>query len=428
LPLLPTRHALITLCALIIAVCSNARAGDNFDLKLGIGYDFVSHEYFIDSAKYGLQDSSLTISLLKKDYLNDKKALLYLSYNPGQSRHLMVESRWEQTSDIYRALGNASLLVGNTVRNLEAGFGLEIKNRFRGPVEEGEEVAIAKGNLSYTQRLTSAVEAKVKIYAEKVDFDSTGLLVYDYSRFGGLLIANILTRNLDMFFITGNLELRKVPDSTQLDYTLQRATLTYMGYVLGGRMSSEISIEHKNYNKPAGSDDYLLGIASVDFNAPISPKYALKPAFYMEYFNFNTEGLLSDYLLMRGGLLLEREYGMTSVFLGPKFETAEIMSTNTNGDDYDDDFFEYMSSVGVEFYRLSGTFLTLENQFGRRNYLNSPLFYSDFIFDRVNLIGRLQLTKKLGLDLLLSSEWEWHKIESDDSRLYLFSSAIKYSF
>jgi hypothetical protein len=70
----------------------------------------------------------------------------------------------------------------------------------------------------------------------------------------------------------------------------------------------------------------------------------------------------------------------------------------------------------------------LENQLGHRNYLNNPDYNSDSIFDRITLIGTAWIFRALSVDILFSAEWEWHRVDSDDSRLYLLSAGLSYNF
>ena len=98
------RTSFIIIAIFLIAGEVKTEDPGNFIARAGLGYDFISQEYYLDTARYD-PDSVLTATLLKKDYLDDKKGLLYMKYSLDANSWRSIEAGWEQTDEIYRAFG-----------------------------------------------------------------------------------------------------------------------------------------------------------------------------------------------------------------------------------------------------------------------------------------------------------------------------------
>ena len=422
------RSALILIPVLAGIAAYGGDPGD-FSIRIGLGYDFVSQEYFTSSSRY---DTSLTpdpditdATLLSKDYLDDEKGLVYLKIDPKSEGRYVFEAGWEQTPEMLRAVGWGHIAVGKIGNRLETDLNFEIKDRYDGEPDAGEELSVVKGKVKYAKKLSETVESNFRIYAENVAFDSTGSFIYNYSRIGGEAGFNVLSRDLNSVFFTAGVEKRNVPDSSLLDYLLIRGNLGYFGQVSGNRISFDLTIENKDYDSRDDQNDYLLTTLYGDVKMAAGSDYFFRPLMSLEYFNFkNDEYINDDYILARGGILLGRDYDRISIAAGPKIELHSIATDF----EQDDDYFEYLVFSSIDLLYSDRILCLFENQLGRRGYKNDPLYYSDFTFDRISLIGSFRLVGSLNFDLLVSAEWEWHEIGADDSRLYLLSSGLNYTF
>ena len=412
---------------LIFAGAVGAEGPGHFNIKAGLGYDFISQEYFYDSLRYTETDTALQSALLKKDYLDDKKGFLYLGYGTkpalyNYSRH-HLEVGWEQTSDLYRLLGSVDFLLGGSKDKVEGRFRYDLKERIKGQVEPGEELSVINGALDYRRRWADFVESRIRLFAENVSFDSVSSYIYNYSRYGLELGVAFTDRDFNTFSAGSILEIRNVPDSTRLDYLMVRGSLGYFGRLLTGQLSADLSLEYKDFDLPESSDDYLLWSLYTDSRIDFDESFFFKSKLSLEYFDFTTsENINDDYYLVRFGLLPGRQWGNFSLAVGPQTELLGI-KTDYN----DEDYFEYGLLAELDFFNASGLFFIFENEFGRRAYRNEPDYTSDFIFDRVNLIASLNIYKGLSADILLTTDWEWHEIDSDNSRIYLISAGLSYS-
>ena len=76
----------LLVCLIFVAGIVRADSSGVFNIRTGVGYDFISQEYFSDSARYAFGDSTLKSALLIKDFLDDKKGFVFLKYNKGNSQ------------------------------------------------------------------------------------------------------------------------------------------------------------------------------------------------------------------------------------------------------------------------------------------------------------------------------------------------------
>ncbi|SYZ72138.1 exported hypothetical protein [Candidatus Zixiibacteriota bacterium] len=412
---------------LLFHLYSPAGASDNktgFQILTGIGYDFVSQRYFIDSVGVSGPDSILNSTLLKKDYLDDKKGLLYLRYDPRKNGRAFFEAGWEQTPEIYRALGNGRLVTEKGADRMELDGRFEIKKRFKGTEEVGEGLGIANARIGYIRRLNDILRGKIRIYGETVHFDSTGYAIFDYRRYGGEIGIDALTRDFNNIYMTVGGERREVPDSTALGYWLGRGIVGFMGGLGQGQLMAEFGLESRKYPQANSASDYLLYSLYSEGKIYLGKKDFLRPRLDLEYFNYRGDQAINDdYLLGRGALTAGPEFEKATLGVGPAVEILWI-----NSEFHTDNYLEYGLEANFDYYLGNKALVLLSNQFGYRNYSDSGSFYSDFNFVRFNLIGNVKFWRALTFDLLLSAEREWHKVESDNTTLYLLSTNLIYTF
>ena len=73
--------------------------------KAGIGYDFLSQEYFLDGMGQSGVDSLDITTALETTYLENFKGQMALRYNPYQDYRLELEGIYKQTSEEHRVRG-----------------------------------------------------------------------------------------------------------------------------------------------------------------------------------------------------------------------------------------------------------------------------------------------------------------------------------
>jgi len=424
------RSTLVGICGIlfatgiVVAGTTDTKNPGDLHFKAGIGYDFVSQEYFYDSLAYEDTEAPLTSSLLKKEYLDDKKGLIYIRFDDDNLGRRMFEFGWEQTADLFRIIGDTRLTVGGRRTSVTADARMEIKEQYKGEAGAGEELEVYNGRLSLQRRFGNRLTGKISAFAEKVSFDVLDDFVYNYTRAGGQCDFSLFTKGFNSIFGSLTIERRNVPDSANLDYVMIRSSTGYMGGLGNARLSSDIGVETKNYKAGQDQDDYVLLSLSANLRVPVGPVYFIQPEISIEYFNFRSELFLNeDYSLTRVGLMAGRELDFLTLSVGPEAEILGVKSDLPS----DDDYMEYLLSTALDYYSFGQVFVMFENQLGLRTYRNNPEYYSDFSFNRVSLIGNLKIVDGLSLNVLLSADWEWHSVDSDDSRLYLISSGLTVS-
>ncbi len=409
-----------------------ADSSGGFNLRAGVGYDYISQEYFLESDSISLSpDSSLNSILLKKDYLDDKKGFLFLGYSsdPGNSNFKQnYEIGWEQTGELFRILGYGRVDKKWKKSRLEGNFRLEMKENYKGESAPGDELTILNGHLDYRFQLSNNTDFRSRIYTESVIFDTVETYIYNYSRYGIELGFGIFTNDFNSISFNSAFEIRDVPDSNQLDYSLFRGNLGYFGTVLGAYLTADFGLEWRNYGHPDSRDDYLLLSFNSDTKMPLGKNYFLTAKQNVEYFNFAQDDFINDdYYLVRLGVLAGRNFGeflSFSAFFGPEIELLNINSDNTN----DDDYTEIMATIGADYFGKEKLFFMIENKFGKRIYKSNSDYWSEFLFDRANFIGSAAIFGNLNFDILLSFDLEFHENQSDNNRLYLVSGGLSYKF
>lgn len=411
----------------VISIASADSSGV-FGIRTGFGYDYISQEYFLDSLRLTGEDSALSATLLKRDYLDDKKGFIFMNLDNrdifGKEHQYYFEAGWEQTDEIYRGRMTAEYEFKGDKNNFESYLDFDIKKQYSGEPSAGEESTVFDSYFRVKRKIAEYSEVSFKGYFESVSFDSATSFIYNYNKFGGRASLDLISENFNTlsFSLTG--ELRDVPDSGDLDYGLIRGDVSYFGGFWGSLSTLDLSLEYRNYKIPGDLDDYFMTSFYGSFDWPLGGDYSTEFSSDLEYFNYtNNDFVNSDYFQGRFELLLKREINFLTLSAGPK---TEIFRVNSDYSD-DDDYLEIGGLIGADYISLNGGLILVENQLGFRDYQATQVYTSDFLFDRLSLIGSLNLWAGLSFDLFLSAEWEWHKIDSDDNTIYLITSALSYT-
>ena len=117
--------------------------------------------------------------------------------------------------------------------------------------------------------------------------------------------------------------------------------------------------------------------------------------------------------------------GNTQFGLGPAFAVLKDGSSNLGASQ---EYKEFSLRTELDYYKIGRMFLSVESFTGKRNYNITSEYQTDFIFERVSLIGDWAIVKGVSVSFLYSAEWEWHDNKSDNSRIDLISSSVSYSF
>ncbi len=425
-----TKNALlriITVATLLTGSFGPIASASGFTFKAGVGYDFLSQEFFLDSAALTGPDSLLTQWELTTDYYDDLKGQLSFSYIPHDDRRLELSATYDQTRDFLRARLNGNIRADIKKSRLDLTAEIEGKNRYRGEDEFGQSYLLAYGRGKLTTPLTNSLNLAMQIHADGVSFESTSEYNYNYYRYGGRLGLEKSFDNFSFAEITLYAENRLVPDSGDLDYSRIGVESSFMGfYGASGQLDLLGTLEKKDYNRPNNQyDHYRLDLDGRN-RVSLSGQWLSQQELTFEMTQYDPDDPVSnDYSLTRLALLAGLERIRWTILAGPEFR---LMDEQVREGLTFEDYSEYAGRINLDYVDPSLLWLSVESSLGRRNQDEEEEFHSDFTFERLTVFGELTLATGLSLNALFSAEWEWHEVSTDDTRIYLLSSSLTYSF
>lgn len=393
----------------------------NLEMRTSLGYDFISQNYFLDSVT---SDTSLSVWLLKNNYLDDFKGRVALSYLPFDDRRLEFQSSYEQSSELFRArfLSDWKQDMGNSRFDLNSEF--EWRNRYKGTEEFGDSYIYGYTRAGLSVPVTENVNGRFQMLGEFVTFDSISAYNYNYYRFGPKIgITRVFEGfsflDANLFFVT-----RQVPDSSQLDYFDFGIDGSFFGMMEGGDIDLYLRLERKNYNRPDIRDD----LTRFDFDGrgqlKMGQNYFTRIELNNEIVLYNSDDLTNfDYGRTGWAVLAGYEKNDWSAAFGPAFE---LMMEQEGTLHAAEDYFEIGGKIDFEVLKSGRFFGSIESVLGYRNLSVEEQYQSDFMFERINTLGNLQLWGSLNLNWVFSAEWEWHGISTENSEIFLLSTNLSY--
>ncbi len=424
---MPTRRVLfaavtlILLASLMILPGAGPRAETS--LKAGIGYDFLSQQYFLDSVISEGADTILADWSLKTNYLDDLKGMLSARHRPFGDERLDLSGRWEQTADFLRLTLSEFSRIDFSGRRLYLASEYEIRSRVRGsPSGFGDDYWRAHAQARYSQRLTDRLDWRTQVRGEYTNFTAGSATSYDHSRLSGkmgleALFGSFSTAQVDLFVAR-----RNVSANSDLSYT-SFGIEGYLWWLIGAsHLDVSGRLERKDYSAAFNEDDYMFAQLSTILRLRLGGSWMVKSEADLELLDYAAaEAVVAGYRRVRLLAMIGAERDNVSLLAGPQIEHLAQDRATLGGTE---DYFETGGKIAVEVFHLDLMFLTLESTTGWRNHLDDGGFWSDFLFERLSLVGNVHLPLNLTWDIFFSAEWEWHERESDNSRLYLLSTSL----
>ncbi len=416
------KYALTT--TLIIAGGCHLSEAAGFYYKAGIGYDFISQEYFLDSVTQAAADSVLTEWSLKTNYLDDVKGFLSLGVSPFADGKLRLTSKYEQTSDFFRLkfLGNSRTKLGSSRLDLRAE--VDWRKRHTGAAGFGDSYVFGYSRTKLSVPLTLDIKSIFQLRGEFVEFDSVSETSYNFYRVGGKvglekIFENFSFADLKLSFLT-----RQVPDSLSLNYVDFGLEGSVFSLYEQGDVDLFARASRKDYNLIDGRNDFwrleLDGRNKIRMGGNSFARQELE----FDLTNYDPNDPLNlDYYLFELTVLAGYESTNLSLGIGPQFETFHeakdvfVLSEN---------YFEIGAVVDFDFIKAGKVFISVESVIGRRDVKDNTDLLTDHSFERLNLIGDVKFFKRLSLILFFSAEWEWHETSTNNSEIYLLSSSLAY--
>lgn len=417
----------ITAFILVIVLGNISRStAAEYNFEAGLGYDFLSQRYFLEELQQVDSDSILIDWELKSTYLDDLKGLVAFEYYSSKKSEIKFRSSYEQTADFLRLKFSSDLKFRPGKNRLDFQTDFEWRNSWEDSTEFGNSYLFGSIRSKFKMPISKSVSGMIQLRTEQVKFQSNSESSFDYYRLSGYSGIEKAFENFSFIDLRFFFSYRNVSDSTILDYNSFGIEGSFFGTLPIGNTDLLTRWEIKNYNKPGNQSDYSRLEFTGRNQLYINSLWIARQEIDLEIMLYDELELISnDYYRLNMLLLCGMDWINFSLSAGPEFEFLK------EEEDYDFDPEDYLESgfrIDMDYLNPGKILLTLESTFGIRNLDIESDLQSDFLFERINLINDINITKSLNLSLLLSAEWEWHNDKENNSELYLLSSSIIYKF
>jgi hypothetical protein len=398
---------------------------EGLSFRAGTGYDFLSQQYFLDSASRAGVDSVLTGWALKTNYLDDFKGVIQGKYESSRDRLLEIRSTYEQTSDLVRLRTSSEYRPRIGRLKLDWRNEFDIRQRYRDTVQAGDSYLFGATRARLRVPVGQSYSILSQVSADGVNFSSGGLSSFNNYRLGGKVgleqFSGLSMSNLDFFFLE-----RQVPDSGLISYMSGGVEASLFGFYNWGQLDLSARFERKNYSRPDQTDDYSRFELEGRGKVPIHGELFSRQELEFEGTWFDPNDLINlDYSRIRAALLMGYEMGPLTAAIGP---AGELLKQQYDSLGQMEDYFERGGKIELDYLRPGVVFGSIEWNLGYRGLKYQSQQQTNYWYQRISLIGDLTFFRVINFNILFSGEWEWHALGSDNNRLLLLSSGLTYGF
>lgn len=418
--------AVILVTAALLLVTDSAKS-KTWSLKVGTGYEFISQEYFFDSLVDVGADSLLSNWALETIYLDDFRARIALDYRPREgAQETLLGASFEQSSEFIRARARSLIRSNLGESRLKFDGELESRSRYRGVSEFGENYIRGYGKIRITSPISNSVSWSSQMTLDGVQFQDPSSYQYNYTRIGGSLEFERLFPDFSFATVSASLQARIVPDTSELSYVNTGLELSYYGFYDQGNLDFSARLERKNYRQDDDQDDHYRFDLSGHNRTGLGGFWFARQEMDFELVAFSPEDPVNfDYTRFGLGASFGLEFGGTTLALGPAIERLAEEKAELEGNE---NYWEYGAVFGFDYIDAGRAFVSTQSDLGLRELGSESEFQSGFIYYRLTTLGDIAIASALSFNLLFSAEWEWHDASEENSRLYLFTSSLTYTF
>ena len=411
---------------ILLPLAAIAASGQGFSFRAGVGYDFLSQQYFVDSITVSGADSVLTRWSLTSEYLDDLKGRFEVAFRQTGKSQLELRSLYEQTPEILKLKLNTDWRHETILGELRWRSQVDWRGQYSGNRSDlgsylsGSTVARVKKPVGFNTALWGQVQGDI------TNFYDSAAYGYDHFRVGGKAGVEQTLGLLSMASLNGFYLARQVADSQTLSY----GSFGLEGSFSGSTSRLDIDLlsrwESKDHNRPDGENDYSRFEADLMSRLALGERFFSRQRMGAEITSYDPADLLNNGyqrydLTLLGGVQL----GGLELAFGPYFELLRATTDDTSSAE---DYFEAAGMIDIGYFSAQGMFVSLESRLGHRQleYINE--YQANFIFYQLLLITDWTILKRVNLNLLLSTEWEWHDETSYDNHILLLSTGLTYAF
>ncbi|UCC43937.1 MAG: hypothetical protein JSU65_12620 [Candidatus Zixiibacteriota bacterium] len=419
-PALPLATILLLLMPPSIARAAELR------LTANVGYDLISQEFFADSLTGAGADSSVVEWQLRKNYLDDLRASFSAQYFPFDDRRVELRPSYEQSQEFQRIRMNTNLRLPVKGSRFDLITELEMKRRYRNTASVGDNYLLGTLRTRFTTPLSTSTKGWAQLRGDFVSFDSTSDYIYSYQRGGAAIGLSHSIRDYTFVDVELFVNSLTAPDSSQLDYVNPGLSASFMNIGRRGSFDLYFRAENRDYNQPNEEDDHFRVNLQLRNKFETSDKTYMRQEADIELVRHAPADLTHfSYSIFRAEAVFGLTIGNSQIGLGPAVGFLSDGSTVMGGSQ---EYKEISLKGELDYLHVGRLFLSVESFTGRRNYGTDSEFQSDFTFERISLIGDLQIARGISYNLLYSTEWEWHDSGYDDSHIDLLSTSLSYAF
>jgi len=415
---------------IMLGSIGSTNAENNLTVRTGLGYEYMSQEFFLDAQELYGSDSLELTTQLKTTYLDDFKGQLTLNYTPYDDYRLELRGSAEQTPNQLRL--RLSTNYRPTLGSVKLNWSAEVERR-------DDQSDKSDGNYGYVSgygrsKVTVPVSKALSIWGalrtDFIYFDTIQTDMYDYYRIGGQLgmthtFSNFSSLTLNLF-MTG----REVSLSVEQDYLSSGLEGSFFGFYARGQMDALIRIETRDYEQEADLGDYRRVELMIANRHSLSERIFAREELEIETLHYDTTSILpQDYKRAELTLLAGLSRDSWSIATGPEIE---LLKEQTSGDyTVGEEYAEVGLKAQLDIILPGKVFISLESVFGRRNLTSEgtgDITLSDFNYERFNLLADINIIHGFSLNVLAAADWEWHDQSDENSRMYLVSTSLTRSF
>ena len=421
---------------LIVSICTTTSwvgstwAGTGLSLKAGLGYEFMSQEFFLDSLESVGLDSVEIGAALKTTYLDDVKGRLSLDYIPHEDYRLELRGAYEQAPDQFRLRLSSNYRPKLGTVSLDWSSELERRDGSTASADGDQGYLSGNGRAKLTVPVSSVVSLRGQLRSDFVQFDSAGEYAFNYWRFGGQVgvlhyFSNFSSLSVDLFSMN-----RQVDQFSHQDYRSSGLEGSFFGFYSGGEIDAAIRYETRDYNRSPAVGDYRRSELAARNKHCLGGSFFAMEELRIEAVRYDSVAFPDvDYERAELTFLAGISRGGWSLAAGPDLEllTEQQLEDFLIGQEY----VEIGLKTQFDLVRPGLLFGSLESTVGRRDLKDeaaTEYLHSDFFYERLNLLADWSIAGRLSLSILLSADWEWHDNSEENSRLFLLSSGLYYTF
>ncbi|MBD3257903.1 hypothetical protein GF377_05680 [candidate division GN15 bacterium] len=402
---------------------------DVLSVKAGLGYEFLSQEFFVDSLDEAGADSLAIITSNKTTYLDDLKAQFSLRWRPRDDRKLEFRADYDQTPDVIRLrLANYFRPTWGKVKVDWQGE-LDVRHGYGDEADATDSYLYGQGRAKFMLPIATRSTLFWRLRGDFVQFDSVAAPSFNHWRLGGETGYLLYFGDFSSWSTSGFLLGRSVPDSTPanyLSYGLESSMLAFYGP--GNELDIYARLEVKDYNQPLEEDDYVRLEGNIRHKMRLGRLFFFRQDFESEALIFDkSDAYTSNYARYRLNLLLGIELTQMTAALGPHLE---LQDEDTIDDEFaiGESYLESGIQAELDYIDADWVFASVESVFGYRNLREETDFLTSFTFERLSLLADIRFWDRVSLTALVSAEWEWHDDPEENSRLILLSTGVYYTF